>query len=411
MFENLNKGGKKLSKYQVFAAQWSKHELRLSNEPINRRILEITIQRYEDLIESRNVEINNFSKEDMLEDKTINVAEYCYALGKLILEKMFVFWDHDNEDTANKIGYSTLAMVFRIRNKDMSKLVNFFNTLDNAEFIEVITTAILNIYRDINSIFEKHLKVPGASKALYSIQGTSDFQLMSFFGSLWITKHSDLQSGKLEIKQKYKPNYKQIELNLLHYYIYDRLTGRWSGTGDSKLDRIVIDKENSYIKDLDSFKIESALLNWHEDALEKSSINFDPISKLLYTVLCSYYNPYFNEKTYDNEHIIPRKQLSEIKKRSNQNIPGGSIGNFMYLDSTNNRSKQEFSLYDVIKPGYSLEQEMLTIQAYPTKTEFSEIKFEVQRNNGEYNQLISTISSRGKALITDLVNKLYENRI
>lgn len=402
---------KKLSKYQVFAAQWSKHELRLSNEPINRRILEITIQRYEDLIESRNVEINNFSKEDMLEEKTINVAEYCYALGKLILEKMFVFWDHDNEDTANQIGYTTLAMVFGIRNKDMSKLVNFFNTLDNAEFIEEITKAILDIYRDINSIFEKHLKVPGTSKVVYSIQGTSDFQLMSFFGSLWITKYSDLQSGKLAIKQKYKPNYKQIELNLLHYYIYDRLTGRWSGTGDSKLDRIVIDKENSYIKDLDPFKIESALLNWHEDALEKSSINFDPISKLLYTVLCSYYNPYFNEKTYDNEHIIPRKLLSEIKKRSNQNIPGGSIGNFMYLDSTNNRSKQDFSLYDVIKPGYSLEQNMLTIQAYPTKTEFSEMKFEVQRNNGEYNQLISTISSRGKALITDLVNKLYENRI
>jgi len=86
VFENLNRGGKKLSKYQVFAAQWSKHEIILSNDNINKRILEITIKRYEDLIESRNVEINNFSRDDMMENKTINIAEFCYSLGYLILE-------------------------------------------------------------------------------------------------------------------------------------------------------------------------------------------------------------------------------------------------------------------------------------------------------------------------------------
>lgn len=408
VFENLNKGGKKLSKYQVFAAQWSKHELKLSNDLINNNILDLTIQRYEDLIESRNVEINNFSKEDLLEDRTINVAEFCYALGKLILEEMPVFWNKDNEDTANQIGYSTLSMVFGIKNKDMTKLVNYFDKLDNSQFIENFTKEILTIYRDMNNIFADKLKTPGlSSNNYYGGQTASDFQLMSIFGSLWSTKFESLQSGKLVIRPKYKINYDIIEKNLLRYFIFDIVTGRWSGSGDSKLDAIVIDKENYYLQELDKQKFETALLNWHDDILNKSSINFDQTSRMLYTVLISYYKDLTNEKKYDSEHIIARKSISDIRKQSNRNIPGGSLGNLMYLDSLNNRSKQEFSLYDAQKPGYNLDRSMLDYQAYPSNKVFKDIKFEIERKNGDYDTLIETISKRGKKLINDLVFKVY----
>lgn len=408
VFENLNKGGKKLSKYQVFSAQWSKHELKLSNEPLNNRILEITIQRYEDLIESRNVDINNFSKEDLLESRTINVAEFCYALGNLILENMPVFWNKDNEDTANQIGYSTLTMVFGIKNKDMTKLVNYFDKLDNSDFIEKITQAILSIYKDINNHFADRLKVPGVSSSnYYGGQTASDFQLMSIFGSLWTTKFENLHSGKLTIRPKSKVNFDIIEKNLLRYFIFDIVTGRWSGTGDSKLDAVVIDKENYYLQDLDRQKFETTLLNWHDDILNKSSINFDQTSRMLYTVLISYYKDLTSEKKYDSEHIIARKAISDIRKQSNKNIPGGALGNLMYLDVINNRSKQEFSLYDAQKPGYILDKSMIDYQAYPPNTVFKDIKFEIERENGNYDILIDTISNRGKKIINDLIRKIY----
>lgn len=408
VFENLNRGGKKLSKYQVFAAQWSKHEIKLSNENLNSRILEITIQRYEDLIESRNVEINNFSREEMLENKTINVAEFCYALGKLITEKMYVFWDKDNEDTANQIGYSTLTLAFGIKNKNMSSLVNHFDKLDNPQFIEEFVEEILEIYRNINSRFEIILKVPGIqSSTYYGGRNASDFQLLSFFGSLWSTKFENLQSGELKRIPRYQINYDKIEKNLVDYFIFDIVTNRWSGTGDSKLDNIVIEGENYYLRDLDKGRFENALLDWHDEVIGKNSINFEPVSKMLYTVLSSYYSSKYQENRYDSEHIVARKNINKIRKASNKPIPGGSLGNHMYLDTTNNRSKKEFSLYDAEKPGYAIKDDFFSFQNYPTKSDFDNIKVELNRANGDFDQLIKTIEQRGKELINDLINHLY----
>ncbi|WP_159457898.1 MULTISPECIES: DUF262 domain-containing protein [unclassified Listeria] len=82
VFENLNRGGRKLSKYQVFAAQWNKHGLKLQDTLRNEEILHITINRYKQLINSREIEIENFNEEDMLENREINMSELCYALGK-----------------------------------------------------------------------------------------------------------------------------------------------------------------------------------------------------------------------------------------------------------------------------------------------------------------------------------------
>src|SRR5699024_11145772 len=111
--------------------------------------------------ESRNVEINNFSRDDMLESKTINIAEFCYALGYLISEKMPVFWEKNNEDTANQIGYSTLALVFGIKNKNMNTLINYFDKLNKPDFIEVFVKQIISIFKDVNDRFANIFKVPG----------------------------------------------------------------------------------------------------------------------------------------------------------------------------------------------------------------------------------------------------------
>lgn len=408
VFENLNRGGKKLSKYQVFAAQWSKHELKLSDQPLNKRILKITINRYEELIESRNVEIKNFNREEMLENKTINIAEFCYALGYLILEKMSVFWNKDNEDTANQIGYSSLAIIFGVKNNNMNTLINYFDKLNDSDLIESVVREVLNIYREINDRFEKVFKIPGIHNKFYGGRTATDFQLLSFFGSLWHTKYGDLKDGELDIIPRYRTNYNIIERNLIKSFIYDVVIERWRGSGDSRLDNIILEGNNYYLKGIDKDRFEQALLNWHEEIIVKSNINFEPVSKMLYTVLTSFYQHKYDEKNYDSEHIIPRKYINRIRNKSNRPIPGGTIGNHMYLDVSNNRSKKELSLYDVKKAGFKLKEDFLNFQIYPTESEFNEVKYEINRDNGDYDKLINIIVTRGKHLLYDLVNKLYD---
>lgn len=128
---------------------------------------------------------------------------------------------------------------------------------------------------------------------------------------------------------------------------------------------------------------------------------------MLYTILSSFYAPKYKENKYDSEHVIARKEISRIRSISNQPIPGGSLGNHMYLDIGNNRSKQEFSLYDVEKEGYRLDESFVSYQHYPTRDEFGKIKVELNRSNGDFDELVKMISTRGGYLINDLVSKIY----
>lgn len=406
VFENLNRGGQKLSKYQVFAAQWSTYILKLSEKPNNLKILGLIIDRYKNLTKTREIEIENFNEIEMNEKREINLSEFCYAYGKIIIENMSVFWDIDNEDLANQVGYSTLAIVLNISNKQLNTIVTAFNEINSSEFIENLIEKTIEVYKDINVIFKKPFSIPGVKEDQF-IGGSvgTDFQILSFFASLWNTKYGNV---KLNLSfspiPRWRNDYNRIEKNLLKYFILDTVSSKWSGSGDTKLDTFVLDNQIIYKYDVDRNRLESSLLNWNDDVIQKSSINFDKTSKLLYTILCSFYSDKFKENKYDCEHIVPRYYLNKIKEA---NIPGGSLGNLMYLDTNNNRSKKELTLYDQLKPGQKLDKDFFEFQMYPSKESFEEIRKEIESTSKDYSNLISTIKNRGQYLINDLINKLY----
>lgn len=407
VFENLNRGGRKLSKYQVFAAQWNKHRLRLQDTTRNEEILNITINRYKQLTTSREIEIENFNEEEMLENREINMSELCYAIGKKILEEMKVFWNSENEDLANQIGFSTLAIVFGISNKKLNTLIDKFEVIKDAEFLEELIEKVLGVYRDINICFKKPFRIPGDLKDTYfgGSVGT-DFQILSFFAYLWNIKYGVISETRLTIRPRYKHKYEKTEENLLRYFILDAVSGKWSGSGDSKLDNIVLHPDNTlYSSELPKEKLENQLFRWHEEIIKKQSINFEKVSGMLYTVLCSFYSSRMTEKSYDKEHVIPKYFLNKIK---GVNIPGGSIGNLMYLDINNNRAKQTLTLYEQLKPGQSLDSDYFGFQCYPTENTFGTIKQEIEMGSNDYSNVLSTIKNRGHNILTDLMNKLYK---
>ena len=202
VFENLNRGGKKLSKYQVFAAQWHKYEVDLSDKPYNQELLKRTISWYEFLEKERAIEIENFDPDKMIEDRKINVAELCFSFGKMILDTMPVFWDKNNDDTANEIGYSSMAIILGIRNKELSDIIADENKtlFCDSNIIEQIIDNALNIYKDINVYFQHYLHTPGdLNNFKYSLG--SNFQILSFFGALWTTRF-DLNKHRKTVQTK-----------------------------------------------------------------------------------------------------------------------------------------------------------------------------------------------------------------
>lgn len=88
VFANVNLGGRKLTKYQVFAAQWNRYQVQLSPEPYSDDILERTISRYEALTEDRDgLEIEDFSAEEMRRERIVTLPEFCHALGELVISR------------------------------------------------------------------------------------------------------------------------------------------------------------------------------------------------------------------------------------------------------------------------------------------------------------------------------------
>lgn len=409
VFENLNRTGKKLSKYQVFAAQWSSFDMKLSEDPLNKEILKIVIDRYKGLIETREIEIENFDEETMMIDRVINLSELCYAVGVMVIEKMPLFWESDNEDLANQIGYSTIAMVLGISNKKLEQVIDKIDILNNADFIEDLVGNILKIYEDINSRFEKHFKVPGRKSKTYfgGIVGT-DFQIMSYFAALWNTRFGHVKhNNPLTVLSHSSNKYKSIEKNLLKHFIMDSVTSKWAGSGDTKLDHIAVDQNNPYVAEVDKQSLENQLIFWYDEILKKSSINFEKTSRMLYTVYCSFHSDKLDQDYYDSEHVIPRYYINKIKEKTN--IPGGVLGNLMYLDTKNNRSKGHLSLYDALKSGHSLDTSYFQFQMYPEQKAFETIKSELESSNSDYSNIKAQIKNRGKDIITSLIKELYPN--
>lgn len=410
VFENLNRGGKKLSKYQVFAAQWSIHDIQLSSQPNSSKILEKVISRYERLIEEREIEIENYDSEDMKLSKRINLSELCCAIGELILETMPVFWDStavESEDKANAIGYSTVAVTLGISNKKLDTISNHIELFNTNEFLEDFIQKIINEYSTINNYFEKYLSQPGISpQKKYESKLTPDFQLLSFFASLWSVKYEINTTKKvIETTPHYKNHYQTTLNNFIYHYIEDILTKRWSGTGDSKLDDIYIDKNYRYLKPLAKDTLEETLRKFWDEKSSVSSIRFEPISKMLITVQSSFYKDQFKAISYDFEHVISKKSIATIYKQDN--IPAGSLGNIMYLDSSYNRSKRDLNLYSSLHEGQKLDDNFLENSLYPGKNLLEEIEKDLVSNKKDSHRVIDLITIRGKNILNNLIENLY----
>lgn len=410
VFENLNKGGKKLTKYQVFAAQWSNYLLTLSQEKYGKIIVDKVIERYNKLIEQREVDIEGYDEGKIRQTREINLSEYCYGLGVIILDTMDVFWKDINEDLANTIGYSTMAIALNIDIRKLNKIIDNKELFKDTKLIEELIKEIVEVYSDINSYFKNILKYPGSTNK-YESQSAKDYQILSFFSSLWATKFENIkeyniETGKLKRKSKYSKDYNMIKENFIGHYINDIYSGFWSGTGDSKVNNIRNNNGERYKVKVHIDKLESTLYEWWEERQRVASINFDANSRTL-IVIQSFYDAYrYENEDYEQEHVIPKSYLQEIYK--SKCIPGGSLGNLMLLEKSLNRTKQELSIYDTSNEYTKINYEKLSVRFYPSRDQFNTIRRELESNSSDMEGIKKIIDKRGSDIINNLLKSMVK---
>lgn len=416
VFQRLNSGGKKLSKYQVFAAQWDRYDISLGQDEFSDLILNNVIERYEELNSDRGILIENFDPNEMRNNREINLSEFCYGLGKIIADKLYVFFDKSNEDTYNELGFQTMLIVFNIQTNRMNTLPNKHKFLKNPKSIEELVSKIVNVYNIINNKFESYFSLSVLSRdKKYETKSFTRLQILSFFASIWLVSHKvlldeDKNSMQIQTEKSHKKNRQTILDNIISYAIYDVIRKFWSGTGDRKLMDIYINRNNRYLKSLSKEVFINELLRWNEESVSKASVNIQSDEKMIITVISNKYQDFYHSlnDNLDYEHIFSRKKYNLHKDKAS--IPAGSLGNIMLLDEGINRTKKEKFLYDVInleKVGQenSQENKYIKVSFYPEKRVIDQIEIDIIENN--YNSLIEMIKNRGDILINELVEKMY----
>lgn len=413
VFQRLNQGGVKLSKYQVFASQWSEATVKLNNDLINTRLLQFNADRYTKLNEEREgIEISDYDEDKFLEKKEINIAELCYSLGKLIIEESEVFYSgNESEDVANELGYATMAIILGIENNKLARIVDYKKYFSDPEDIEKNFQAVVSVYKEVNDVFKPYLRKPGKKKNEYFNSEITNFMYLSYFASIWAQRYTIDGTFRLEEKSGSKQHVDKIKNNMIKYYIYDNVRKYWSATGDKKLNEIYVGEGTSdrYLNELDEVVFHQEIDSWSKEELAKNSIQIGKLVKLLIIIDSNARHIYEDDEdnNFDFEHIIVKDYVKKLQTKKIGTIPGGHLGNVCLLTSYENRKKQNTTLYDHAAKQTSviLDKEKLEMIDYPNEKQLEFV------NNLENEKAVrlsnNLIESRSKAFINSFVKALY----
>lgn len=419
VFANLNQGGSKLSKYQVLAAQWNRHSITIPESKLGNNVLDKVIGRYRNLIEKRDFLIDNFDEESILHTRDINLSELCYALGEIIVDEVPVFWSRENnninEDTINVVGYLSLAIALNVDVRHISLLADKVVLLKEENFTKVLLENIVKEYSVINNLFSGWLRYPGTSATKYENKVITDFQVLSYFASLWHSRYQvDEDTKQIYVIPSYKARgYNKIMSNLVPHSVMDVVHNVWSGSGDSTLARYYIPGENNidYLMSYEEKDLYDNLLIWYNDISRRGSKNLEKVSKFLLCLIFSQQRNKFTAETYDIEHIIVKKLLEKpvehnLQIYEKENIPGGCLGNITYLSSSLNKAKKDLNLYKFRDKydGMELGQDFLDLISYPYEEEINDAEKALLNNDAlRANYLIN---KRADSLLKNLAELL-----
>lgn len=228
VFENLNKGGSSLTKFEIYAAAWVDKTFELSKSEFQDEILQLVKQYYLDKkakAEELDFELADFSEDDLTTKRVVNLFEFGLALGLFIKKRLpTLVRDNDNFTNSNEIGFGVLGIYSGADPKRLENITKKFSSLKNE--LEALLQRTDKISVQLNDVLSKLIiqsttKDGSFSKDVQRKLNTSA-KTLSYFASLW-----DKDYGTEE--------FKQVKKNIPAYYVYDSITSVWTSHGDQRL--------------------------------------------------------------------------------------------------------------------------------------------------------------------------------
>jgi len=371
IFESINSGGTKLSKYEIFASAWQGIVFKIDDATILRWVDE----KYEKMQEKSGLEIENYTPGSIAESGEINLFEYAYAIGKIIRNdyvEMFAGKNSSDASEIDAIGFGLLAAALGVDIKKMGNIANHFRVNMDPKNLIDMKDKLVECSREVNDILKKYIKSVDNkvfTKYMYH-------QVVSIVASLFKIKYSVGADLKISTNHGSTRHVRSFERHMPKHYLYDLIRGFWAGSGDTKIAELLRQdiEKNKYIDGISDEWWTSALEEWMGEQEKKESRNIDIVNKLFLTYMFNLTNPAATTNKYDFEHIIPQNRFERRFGKG----PFSAVGNLCILPLFENRSKKEKTLYEyfdeTLSTGNINEAEIQNNYYYPQRSEIDFIK-------------------------------------
>ncbi|MEE6716615.1 DUF262 domain-containing protein [Schleiferilactobacillus harbinensis] len=405
VYENLNKGGTPLTKYEIFNAVWSDDTVLLpktgSAVPAANEILQNVKNYYNDMAKNGSFELDDFSEDELTRTRKINLAEFGRALGQFVVERMPALVATTESKANNELGFGLLGIATDTDNKNIPSLSS------KAALIQQNISDILlqsnMIARKLNDIFAMlkqniaHSSKKNAKKSPYATGLSTSFKTLSYFAALW-GKTNDEMNASI----KYIPQ----------YYVFDFLNGAWTGHGDKRLGEYYqsVNKRN-YQRPVPIDEFRRSFSRW---LAENTGVK-TTFSKQIQALITIHSNFTYlagtipNGEDYEFEHIIPKARILTYDSKPSF-VHLSSLGNGMFLPKRTNREKKDQTIYENMDrwpsniPRYT---QFLKDSDYPERIQFQRIFANLRER--DFDGVNSYIDERAKRVADAIVDGLMKS--
>lgn len=399
VFENLNKGGVQLTKFEIFAAAWSDNtEIQLENTEFQNELLNAVKKFYirkRENAEKFDFELDEFSEDDLTKDRRINLYELGVALGEFIVKRLPALVS-DTEKSINEIGFGVLGIAGNMDPKNLNELNGSLDII--ASNIEEILQKADRISNKLQVIFDKLLSQNSKkdNQNQYHTGLTTTYKTLSYFAAMW-----NLEEGSIE-------ETKTIQ-NIPAYYVYDAVSGNWGNAGDSRLltyyTNFNNDIKRNYLKEIDKVTFKDDFYSWIENENGQAR-RFSASTKALETIHANltYLADSINySEALEFEHIYPKARIQKIDK--GKQVLLGRIGDSMYLPKGLNQKKKTNTLYEYDNGNdYS---DLIKESSYPSEADFRYVFKKLASK--DFDAINDRIIKRSRIVADRIIDKLLNS--
>ena len=368
IFERINSQGSTLTKQEIYAAAWANDFITFTSDEYN-DILKINRDRYDNML-GEGMDLGDYDSRRFMLDKTVNLFELVFGFGKMLSKKYPYLFSYDENDPTKveSVGFNLINACLLQKSGSMRSLNKAFK-----EYIGLSTGKVVSF---LNKVMEAAGYVDGKLSDGTKFKGNSrnnskvspifsEMQVVSMVATVFIARHVkysiddngnvyDISVDSEHYSDKWANMKDRFSKNVLRIATIDMLTTKWKGTGDKKLDNIIID-QYYYNREITWNDFEQILdvyynsLNNERNEREKIASPKDTeklILNLIYSQIFTAADQ-MNDSKFDIEHLATKDLMKRRISSYDEDfrLPISSIGNLCLLPEYDNRTKKNLTLY------------------------------------------------------------------